>query len=210
VGGVQPDDDDLGDAMTGAVELVQLLESLEREGTTVMDLVRAGQAAEPWRLYPGEEGVFDRLTRCQFYYHAPDGRPTEDGHFHTVRLFMDHTVHIVGISMATNGWPQGLFTVNRWATGDTWEPARRLKLYPRAFRIDERFGPGPLVRFVNLMFRVFLPEIERLQDDKISAMADHRLRHPAHDPLEDRSLEILSWIDIDVRAHRSQSPVLTT
>ena len=45
-------------------------ETLDRRGATVMDLARAGQAAEPWRLYPGEEGIFDRRTRFQFHYHA--------------------------------------------------------------------------------------------------------------------------------------------
>ncbi len=190
--------------MSAVEELLQLLETLERDGITVMNLVRAGRPAEPWRLYPGEEGVFDRLTRCQFYYHAHDARPAEDGHFHTVRLFSDHTVHLVGISMTANGWPQALFTVNRWVTGDTWEPAQRVKLYARAFRIDRRSGPTRLVRFVNLIFRVFLPEIERLQDDRVAALANHRLGHPERDPLEDRSLEILSWIDVDVRQRRPE------
>ncbi len=175
-----------------------------------MDLVRAGQPAEPWSSIQAKKASSTALTRCQFYYHAHDARPAEDGHFHTVRLFSDHTVHLVGISMAANGWPQALFTVNRWVTGDTWEPTQRVKRYARAFRIDRRSGPTRLVRFVNLIFRVFLPEIERLQDDRVAALANHRLRHPAHDPLEDRSLEILSWIDVDVRQRRPEPLLLTT
>ncbi|MGH7313291.1 MAG: DUF6969 family protein [Candidatus Rokuibacteriota bacterium] len=185
--------------MTDAKRLVELLVGLEREGRTVMDLIRAGQPVEPWRLYPGEEGIFDRQTRCQFYYHAHGDGRDEDGHFHTVRLFHDRTVHLVGISMALDGWPRALFTVNYWAIGDAWEPAEQIKIYARRFRIDEARGPAPVVCFVNLVFRLFLGEIERLQEEKMAALAAQRLRHPAHDPFQDRSLEILSWTDIDLR-----------
>lgn len=166
-----------------------------------MDLIRGGQPAEPWRLYPGEEGIFDRRTRCQFYYHAhADGRE-EDGHFHTVRLFPDHTVHLVAISMARDGWPQALFTVNHWVVGDANEPARQVKAYAARFHIDESRGPAPVIRFVNLMFRVFRPEIERLQDEKMAALTAHRVRHPDIDPFQDRALEILSRTAIDPRRH---------
>ncbi len=184
--------------MTDAERLVDLLVGLEREGRTVMDLIRTGQPVEPWRLYPGEEGIFDRTTRCQFYYHTHGDGRDEDGHFHTVRLFHDRTVHVVGISMAHDGWPRALFTVNYWAIGDAWEPAEQIKAYARRFRIDEARGPAPVVRFVNLVFRVFLREIERLQDEKMAALTAHRLRHPAHDPFHDRTLEILSWTGIEL------------
>jgi hypothetical protein len=187
--------------MTDAERLADLLVTLERQGTTVMDLIHAGQPVEPWRLYPGDEGIFDRRTHCQLYYHAHDDQRDEDGHFHTVRLFHDHTVHLVAISMARDGWPRALFTVNYWATGDVWKPAKLLKAYAARFRIDETRGPAPVVRFVNLMFRVFLAEIEQLQDDKMAALIAHRLSHPEGDAFQDRALEILSWRDIDLR-HR--------
>jgi hypothetical protein len=186
-------------AVTEREQLISVLDGLEREGTTVMDLVRAGQPAEAWRLYPGEEGIFDRGTRCQFYYHAHDDDRDEDGHFHTVRLFNDRTVHLVGISMARTGWPRALFTVNRWVTGDAYETVAQIKGYVRRFHVDQARGPAPLVRFVNLMFRVFLRDIERLQEDKVATLAAHRLRYPERDPFQDRSLEILSWTAVDLR-----------
>ena len=111
----------------------------------------------------------------------------------------DRTAHLVAISMAPDGWPQALFTVNLWAIGDAYETAENLKRYARRFEIDERHGEPRLVRFVNLIYRVFLPEIERLQDEKADALAAHRLAHPGRDPFEDRSLEVLSRVDIDVR-----------
>lgn len=180
-------------------ELRVLLEELEGEGTTVIDLVRGGQPLEPWRLYPGESGIFDRSTQYQFYYHSHEAAH-EAGHFHTVRLFADHTAHLVGISMSADGWPQALFTLNLWAIGDTYESAADLRRYVRRFRIADHVGPPPLVRFVNLIFRAFELEIEQLQDDKIAALARYGAEHPEVDVFEDRSLEILSRVEIDVRA----------
>ena len=184
--------------MTDAERLVEVLKGLQREGRTVMDLIRGDQPAEPWRLYPGEAGVFDRRTRYQFYYHAHGDGREEDGHFHTVRLFADHTVHLVAISMRRDGWPQALFTLNLWAIGDAyarWDLWR----YARNFRVTEQAGPPPLVRFVNLIFRAFGPQIDELQEQKFQTLARYRAAHPGRDVFDDRSLEILSCCDVDVR-----------
>jgi hypothetical protein len=184
--------------MKPALELLNLLEDLERKCTSVIDLITEGQSVEPWHLYPGENGIFDRQTRCQFYYHS-HGSDHEAGHFHTVRLFADHTAHLVAISMTHDGWPHALFTLNLWAIGDQYESAANLRRYASGFQLRERVGPPPLVRFVNLVFRAFGPEIALLQEEKIAALAAHRAAHPDRDVFEDRSLEILSRVDIDVR-----------
>jgi uncharacterized protein DUF6969 len=185
--------------ISAVLELRSLLEELERNGTSVIDMVRDGQPLMPWRLYPGDSGIFDRRTRCQFYYHS-HGLDTEAGHFHTVRLFADHTAHLVAISMATDGWPQALLTLNLWAIGDADETAGNLRRYVRDFHLAEHVGPPPLVRFVNLIFQAFGPQIEQLQEQKIETLSRYRVAHPDHDIFEDRSLEILSCVAIDVRA----------
>jgi len=185
--------------MNAVVELRTLLEDLERNGTNVIDMVRDGQPLVPWRLYPGDSGIFDRRTHSQFYYHS-HGLDTEAGHFHTVRLFDDHTAHLIAISMATDGWPQALFTLNMWAIGDANETAGNLRRYVRDFHLAEAVGPPPLVRFVNLIFQAFGPQIEQLQEQKIETLSRCRVAHPDRDIFEDRSLEILSRIAIDVRA----------
>jgi hypothetical protein len=185
--------------MKPIVELLALLEDLERSRTSIIDVITEGQPIEPWRLYPDDRGIFDRETRYQFYYHS-HGSPHEAGHFHTVRLFSDHTVHLVAISLAADGWPQALFTLNLWAIGDAYEGAVALGRYARRFRLREHVGPGHLVRFVNLIFQAFGPQIERLQDEKIETLASYRMRHPDRDVFRDRSLEILSRLEIDVRA----------
>lgn len=186
--------------VTALAELVALLGQLERARTSVMALARGGREQEPWILYPGEYGIFDRRTQSHFYYHAHAGADYEAGHFHTALLFPDHAVHLVAISMAESGWPQALFAVNSWLVGDTYEPAENLKRYARRFHIGPGRDRAPLIRFVNLMFRAFIEEIERLQDEKDEGLQAYRAAHPGQDPLQDRSFEILSWVKIDVRA----------
>lgn len=167
-----------------------------------MALVREGQPQEPWRLYPGEYGIFDRATRSQFYYHAHAGAEHEAGHFHTVRLFRDHVVHLVGISMGHDGWPWELFTVNLWALGEPETPPAMLRRYVRAFRIGQARGDARLIDFVNLVFLVFRDEIEALQDAKARAISEYRRARAGQDPFEDRSVEVLSRVAIAVRRGR--------
>jgi len=183
--------------VSAAARLARLLRDLERAGTSVMALARQGRPQAPWTLYPDESGVFDRATRCQFYYHAHAGARHEAGHFHTVRLFHDRTAHLVAISMTERGWPQRLFTLNLWAIGDAYAPPARLKRWAREWRLAETRGEPRLVRFVNLVFEAFRPAIERLQDEKAAALRAWRANHPGRDPFEDRSLEILSEVAVE-------------
>lgn len=183
-------------SVTPCGQLVRLLEALEREGTSIVELICGTATPEPWQLDPGEYGVFDRTTSSQFYFHAHAGAAHEAGHFHTLRLFPDHTAHLVGISLAADGWPQALFTLNLWASGDAEATAVELKRYVRRFRIDPGREAPRVVHFVNLIFRAFAAEIERLQDAKVAALAAYRRAHPGADPLEDRSLEVLSRVEL--------------
>src|SRR5262249_19163790 len=66
--------------MNAVVELRTLLVDLERNGTNVIDIVRDGQSLVPWRLYPGDSGIFDRRTHSQCYYHS-HRLDNEAGHF---------------------------------------------------------------------------------------------------------------------------------
>lgn len=191
--------------MTAPEELTRLLTGLEREGTSVMALARGGRQQEPWILYPDEYGIFDRKRHSQFYYHAHAEADHEEGHFHTVRLFSDHTVHLVAISMAPTGWPQALFTLNLWAIGDRHASPENLIRYTRQYRVESRKGDARLVRFINLMFRAFWPEIAALQEDKAQTIARYRAAHAGGDPFEDRSVEILSRVAIDVPRHLGTS-----
>jgi len=191
--------------VTALRDLARLLDDLERAGITVMALARTGRPQEAWTLYPDEDGIFDRKRHTQFYYHAHAGAAHEAGHFHTVRLFQDHTAHVIAISMAETGWPRALFTLNLWAIGDAYAVPEDLARYARQYRVESRKGDARLVRFVNLMFRAFLPEIEALQTEKERAIERYRAAHGGADPFEDRSVEILSQVEIDVRAYRGRT-----
>jgi hypothetical protein len=186
---------------TAAAEVVRLIEGLQRSGTSLAALVCRGEQPVPWKIYPGEYGLFDPSTGGQLCYHAHADWDHEVGHFHTFRYFTKGRAHIVGISMAPSGWPQALFTVNLWGTRDLYRRPETLKQYARRFHVAERSGYARVIRFVNLMVRAFVPEIEQLQDEREARLAAHRRAHPGVDPFEDRSLLVLSRVEIDVRDH---------
>lgn len=177
--------------------LRRLLVELRRARTTPMALYQRLTPVPPERVDPDTYGVFDPRTRCRFFFHAHDGKG-EGGHFHTERFFDDHTVHVVAIAVSRAGEPEALFTINHWAAGDRAKSPPLVKRYARAFRIDERRGEPRLVRFVNLVYRAFLPEILRLQDEKVALLAAHRPRRRGVHAHDDRSLQFLSEMRIAV------------
>jgi hypothetical protein len=85
------------------IELRRLLETLEASGTSVVDRVCGHGAPEPWLIYPGEYGIYDRAGRSQFYFHRHETTDHELGHFHTVRLFRDR---VASRSAPTAGRPR--------------------------------------------------------------------------------------------------------
>ncbi len=50
------------------------------------------------------------------------------------------------------------------------------------------------------MFGAFALEMEQLQDDKERTLRAYCAAHPGKDPLQDWSLEVLSRVEIDVKA----------
>ena len=83
--------------------------------------------------------------------------------------------------------------------------AADLRRYVRDFSIHARRGDPQVVRFVNLVFRTFRCDIERLQDDKMATLAAYGREYPGSDPADDRTFEVLSRIDIDVRVRPPSS-----
>jgi hypothetical protein len=98
-----------------------------------------------------------------------------------------------------------LFTLNLWAIGDAYASPEQLKRYVRQYRLEPRKGDARLIMFINLVFGVFLGEIEALQDQKERAIQRYRAAHGGAAPFEDRSLEILSRLEIDVPRYRDDS-----
>jgi uncharacterized protein DUF6969 len=110
--------------------------------------------------------------------------------------------------MAPTGWPQALFTLNLWAIGDAYASPKNLIRYTRQYAVESRQRDARLVRFVNLMFRAFEPEIEALQEAREQAIERYRATHGGADPFEDRSVEILSRVGIKVPRYLEGAAVL--
>ncbi len=166
--------------------------------------------------YPPDD-VFDDDSHSQYYYHAH--RKGEHGHFHTfVRApgmppgavptpydgveawpAGDQAIaHLVAISMDADGQPLSLFTVNRWVTAEAWYPADAVIRMLDTFRIDHAYPSWPVNRWLTAMLRLFRPQIEWLLRRRDKVLADWSRQHPGRDVFEDRKIEVLSELPIDV------------
>ena len=170
--------------------------------------------------YP-EGDVYDHHTHAQYYYHAHRGSDGEHGHFHTflrakglpegVRPVAhqgdepwprgDEVLsHLVAISMDRFGFPIGLFTTNRWVTGENWFVACDVERMLDRFRIYHAHPSWPLNRWLGAMVVLFRPTVVALLHERDAVLEDWRARHPGCDAFEDRALEIMSRRPIDTDA----------
>lgn len=166
--------------------------------------------------YPPND-VFDHDSHSQYYYHAH--RKGEHGHFHAFLRGTgmppgvkpvpydgaeawpsgDQAIsHLVAISMDAYGQPLGLFTVNRWVTAEAWYPAEAVIQMLDNFRIEHAYPSWPVNRWLTATVRLFRPQIEWLLRRRDETMADWVRRHPGTDAFEDRSLEVMSELPINV------------
>jgi hypothetical protein len=166
--------------------------------------------------YPPND-VFDHDSHSQYYYHAH--RKGEHGHFHTflrgpgmppdvTPVSYDGTeswpsgdqaiAHLVAISMDAYGRPLSLFTVNRWVTAEAWYPADAVIRMLEDFRIDHAYPSWPVNRWLTAMLRLFRPQIEWLLHRRDETMAARVRRYPSADVFEDRRLQVMSKLPINV------------
>ena len=196
---------------------------LEKTGDNVVgDLLRGQGTFYEWNHYPDGD-VYDRETHAQYYYHAhpKEDRPQEHGHFHTFLRPKgmapgvkpapldgtetpcggnDALSHIVAISMDPSGHPIGLFTTNRWVTGETWYKADDVVGMVDRFRIDQARPSWPVNRWITAMMHLFRPQIVDLLYRRDDAIASWKLGHVDSQVFEDRGLEITSQLAISVPA----------
>lgn len=208
------------DTMLAAAEdIAECQRVLRKAGLNVVGEVLKGQGRfVQFDHYPKGD-VFDRETHSQYYYHAH--RPDEHGHFHTFlrRPGMPRGIepvpeaktrdwpsgekalsHLVAISMDRYGHPIGLFTTNRWVTGETWHSAHDVCAMLDHFAIDHAYPSWPTNRWITAMIRLFRPQIEVLLRERDARLGEWASAHPEKDVFEDRRLETISAIDIDVTA----------
>lgn len=199
------------------------------ETNLVAEILRGAEEFVQWEHYPDDD-VIDYASHSQYFYHAhaPEDRGEawagEHGHFHTFlrRKGMPEGVapapvpdyaepeteagancHLIAISMNAAGYPDRLFTTNRWVTGDTWYAAEdAIRLLPQ-FEIDLALPSWPVNVWITSMVRLFRPQIEDLLRRRDEALARWTAAHPGENPYEAEEIEVLSWTEIavDRQAH---------
>jgi hypothetical protein len=200
-------------------EVLECVRVLEKTGDNLVgELLRGQGTFYEWNHYPDGD-VYDRANHAQFYYHAhpKEERPGEHGHFHTflrpkgMPVHMkpaetggdellggenDALSHIVAISMDAQGAPIGLFTTNRWVTGEVWYAAPDVIAMIDLFRIDQARPSWPVNRWITAMMQMFRPQIAELLRLRDQAIASRKKAHTASNVFEDRKLEIASHMPI--------------
>lgn len=199
-------------------EVLECQRVLDRGGLNLVGEVLRGQGEfVEYEHYPRDD-VFDATTASQYYYHAHRDGLAEHGHFHTfvrargraraIRAARptearerwpegdDAISHLVAISMDDGGHPLGLFTTNRWVTGETWCAAGDVIGWLPEFAIGHANPSWPTNRWVGAMIRLYQPFIAGLLRHRDARIAHWIGEHPGIDPLEDRRLDVLGYLPV--------------
>jgi hypothetical protein len=206
------------EAMHAAAERVlSASAALAQAGQTVVSALMPGQTGlEAWTHYP-EQDIRDPATGAQVYYHAHpehDRADGEHGHFH---IFAPAGVegerpaddnghlpageanlcHLIAMSMDAYSQPIGMFTTNRWVTGETWVPAEQVIDRVRAFEMQAREPYAQTCAWLAGMMKLFRPQIEALIGERDARVAAWRVEKGG-DVFEDRALNRPSAAPIDL------------
>jgi hypothetical protein len=212
-----------------AREVFACQHALERVDRNVVgELLRGHGTFYENEHYPPDD-VFDRATHSQYYYHAHRGLAGEHGHFHTFLRAAgmprgaravdyrgeerwpegdERLSHLVGISMDAAGRAIGLFTANRWVTGDNWYPAASVVRMLDRFAVDHADPSWATNRWITAMFRLFRPHMAALLQRRDEIVAMWAATHPDTDVYEDRRLEMTSWMPVSVDAEAAHLEAL--
>ena len=204
-------------------EVLEWRRILAKTGDNVVAIVLRHQGAFYVLDHYPKGDVFDPESHAQWYYHAHDKkeRPGEHGHFHTFmrgggmpegvapealpdfqpkKQKHDLVSHLIAVSMDRSGWPIGLFTTNRWVTGETWYPARDVAAMLDGFEMRMDQPSWAVNRWLTALLRLFRPQIEALLRQRDARVRAWRRQHPDANAYEDRRLEVTSHLAIDVEA----------
>jgi len=205
-------------------DLFDVLTSFAREGRhPVHDVVsKADGAYTTFTRYP-EDGVGGGLDNSAWYYHAHDPADNrqweENGHFHCFG-FADRinaaasplaappnvdsaargSVHLVALCVKSDGVPDRLFTLNRWASDEWLYPAADVIPLLDEFLIanDARFNPAS--RWLSAMVRLLQPQIAWLLHERDRMLLEHKAR-VGDSFSEDATVELTSLISFDLDDH---------
>ena len=181
-------------------------------------IIARDRSLRDWDHYPDGD-VYDRESHARYYFHAhpKTKRPGEYGHFHTFLRQQgmpagmrpaenagdaglddgDTLSHIVAISVDESGNVIGLFTTNRWVTGEIWYTAGDVVALMDCFRVEQGRTRW-MNRWITAVLRLFRPQIVDPLHRRDRAIANWRKLHPESDAFEDRALEVPSQIAISI------------
>ena len=100
--------------------------------------------------------------------------------------------------MDPRGYPIGLFSTNRWVTGETFYNAEDVIAMLDNFSMDLLYPSWPVNIWITSTMKLFRPQIEVLLTQRDSSITDWQKKNPDIDVYEDRNLEITSQLNIDV------------
>ncbi len=207
------------DMSRAADEVLEAFRVLGKSGANTVGQVLAnnGEFFEMDHYPPGD--IYDHETGSQYYYHAHRPESGEHGHFHTFlradaipdtiqpypytgdgeRPLDDEAIcHLVAISMDKDGLPTGLFTTNRWVTGETFYAAEDVIALLDRFAIDQANPCLATNNWLTAMVRLFRPQIEMLLRERDLRIEAYQDDHPDGDVFEDEELEVTSEVAIDI------------
>ncbi len=199
-------------------ECYRLLLKNEDFGNIVREVLKNQGQFVQFDHYPKGD-VHDRDSCSQYFYHAHRGLDGENGHFHTFLRSKgmpeqatpipysgkekwpegdDALSHIIAISMNPRGYPIGLFSTNRWVTGETFYTAEDVVSMLDYFEMDLLYPSWPVNIWITATMKLFRPQIEYLLTKRDETIADWESKYPDRDVYEDRDLEVTSQLNIDV------------
>lgn len=190
-------------------------------GQTVVTELVGDAPPRPFSHYPRGD-VYDFDSHAQYYFHRH--RTHETGHFHTFLRPRgmppgihpadpsdwrdpsdnDALSHLVAIAVDARGEPERLFTTNRWVTAETWYRAADVKAMLPCFRIGHDRPSALLNQWITALMALFRPQIEALLDRRDLVLESHAHRLSGIPAQEDRDLEVLSEMEIDVDRQLAQ------
>jgi hypothetical protein len=199
-------------------------ELAESGSNVVAEMLRGAAEFFEWDHYSVGD-IYDWESHSQYYYHAHPAEnrrryfADEHGHFHTflrakgmpagmvpapVADFRplddenDMLTHFVAIAMDSTGEAIGLFTTNRWVTGETWYAAEDVISMLDRFGVAHERPASAANRWITGMLALFRPDIEMLLRRRDAVVAARAEALPAHNVYEDRGLEVTAYMDISV------------
>lgn len=199
--------------------ILRTYKQLEKAGSNVVGRVLAHQGTFYEHDHYPKGDVYDDETKSQYYYHAHRAESGEHGHFHTFvraaaipggiepapydgtadRPLGDEAIcHLVAVSMNRPGFPEGLFTVNRWVTAETFYAADDAIAILDRFAIDHVYPCLAVNWWLTDMLRLFRPQIAALLVERDQVIGAWQRKHPDRDVYEDRELEVTSALPVDV------------